>query len=36
MNPKSPIPRYIIIKMPTVKDKEENIKSSKRKIIIDK
>ena len=32
INPKKPIPRHIIIKMPKVKDKE-NFKSSKRKAI---
>ena len=32
MSPKRPIPRYIILKMPKVKDRE-NLKSSKRKTI---
>ena len=32
MNPKWPTLKHIIIKMPTVKDKEKNLKSSQRKI----
>ena len=31
LDPKSTIPRPIIIKMPKVKDKRENLKSSNRK-----
>ena len=31
MDAKRPSPRHIIIKMPKVKDKEKNLKSSKRK-----
>ena len=33
MNPKRPTPRHIIIKMAKVKDKEINLKSSKRKAV---
>ena len=33
MNLKRPTPRPIIIKIPKVKEKEENLKSSKRKAV---
>ena len=31
MNPKRPTPRHIIIKMPSLKDKERNLKAAKQK-----
>ena len=34
MEAKRPIPRHIIIKMPKVKDKERNLQSSNRKVVI--
>ena len=34
VRPKGPTPRHIIIKMQTVKDKENNLKRSKRKAVI--
>ena len=34
MNAKRPSPRYIIIEMPKVKDKERNLQSSNRKVVI--
>ena len=34
MDAKRHPPRYIIIKMPKVKDKEKNLKSSKRKAVV--
>ena len=33
MDTKRPTPRHIIIKMPKVKDKKKNIKSSKKKAV---
>ena len=36
MDAKRPTPRHIIIKMPKVKDKKENLKSSKRKKLVTK
>ena len=31
MNPKRPTPRYIIIKMPSIKDKERILKAARKK-----
>ena len=34
MDAKRPTPRHIMIKMPKVKDKERNLQSSNRKVVI--
>ena len=34
MNPKSPTPRHITIKMPTVKDKERILKTVREKAVV--
>ena len=34
MNPKRPIPRHIIVKMPKVKEKERTLKAAREKLFV--